>query len=98
MLYSLINKKEQSVVPLRPLRGNSFNPALILQLVTPLKSFHPPGGIQHPAFPGIKRVTLTAYLNLQLFPGGSGGKRIATSANHRGISKILGMNLVLHIV
>ena len=98
MLHALINNTEQPVIPLLSLREDSFNHALILQLGTPPKSLHPPGGIQHPAFPGIKRVTLAAYLNLQLFPGRSGSKGIATSANHLGISKILGMNLVLHIV
>jgi len=43
-------------------------------------------------------VALTAQLNLEHLPGGAGGKGIATGANYLGISIILRVNLILHIL
>jgi len=69
---------------------------LVLQLVTLLESFNSSGSIQHTAFTGIKRVTITAYFNLQLLSGRTGCKSTATGAYHLGIVKIFWMNFIFH--
>jgi len=71
---------------------------LIFYLIALLEPLHASGGIYYSALPGEKRVAFTAQLNLQLLPGGAGGKGIATGTNDSGIIIILGMNLFLHVV
>jgi len=70
--------------------------SLVFYLVAPLKLLHPSRSIYHLAFPGEKGMTLTAYLHLHCLLGGASSEAITTSTNYRGISIILGMNLILH--
>ena len=70
---------------------------LILQLISLLESLYSPGGIQHTTFTGKKRVTVAAYLDLQLLFCRACFKGVTAGANYLGIVKILGMNFIFHI-
>ena len=70
--------------------------SLILNLVAFLKPFYPPGSIQHSPFAGEKGMAFTAYLHLELFLGGTGGKSIPAGTYYLGIIEIIGMNLFFH--
>jgi len=48
-------------------------------------------------FTGKKRVALTTLLHLKHLSGRTSGEGIPTDTNYLGISKILGMNLFLHL-
>ena len=65
-------------------------------LVPPLEALHPPGCVHYPLLPGEERMALAANLDLERWPGGSGGKSITTGTNRLGIGVILGMDLLFH--
>ena len=79
------------LLPFRDLFGLAFN------LIALLKPLDAPLGIQHPALTREKRVAFAAYLDPELFAGGTGGKPITAGADYLGIREILRVNFLLHI-
>ena len=80
------------LLPFRDLFGLAFN------LIALLKPLDATLGIQHPAFTGEKRVAFAAYLDPELFPGGTGGKPVTAGTDYLGIGEILGVNFLFHII
>jgi hypothetical protein len=69
---------------------------LVLDVIALFKPLHPAGGIQHSPLTGEKGVALAAYLYLEVFLGGAGGKSVAAGAYHLGVVIVSGMYLFLH--
>ena len=68
----------------------------VLEFIAFLESLYPAGCIQHATFTCEKRVTIAAYLNLKLFLGRTGFKRITAGADYLGIGVIFRMYFFFH--
>jgi hypothetical protein len=92
----MCSNKEKGAVLISRSSFSNQHTGSIFHLVAFLETLHSARGIKDTPFPGVKRVALAAYLNLQFLSGGAGGKSIATGADNSGIVEIFGMNLVFH--
>jgi hypothetical protein len=70
--------------------------ALIFHLVALLETLHSTGGVKYAPLPGVERVALAAYLDLEFLSSRARGESMAARAGNFGIIEIFGMNFFFH--
>jgi len=71
---------------------------LTFNLIALLESLDAPGRIQHAPLAREERVAVAANFDLELLPGGTRGESIPAGADYLGISIVLWMNFLFHII